>query len=158
LTDQMQRYFGAKGLEARPMTRAVYCTYRGWELPADENGADEGMLVRYEDGYESWSPMAQFNAAYRPVNALTFGQATEAAKLGKKIGRAGWNGKGMFVYYVAAGRYPPVSEPAKEIAAGEPDARVPYRSYLAMKTVTGEVVPWLASQSDVLEDDWEIVE
>ena len=46
----MNTYIGTKIIRARPMTRAEYNTYRGWELPANENGADEGMLVEYFDG------------------------------------------------------------------------------------------------------------
>ena len=52
----MQKYIGTKQIEARPMTRGDYNNYRGWQIPAEENPADEGYLVRYSDGYESWSP------------------------------------------------------------------------------------------------------
>lgn len=66
--ENMTSYLGVKLLKARPMTRGEYNVYRGWELPSDENGADEGYLVQYEpDGYESWSPKAQFDAAYLPL-------------------------------------------------------------------------------------------
>lgn len=60
------------------MTRADYNTYRGWELPEDECGSDEGYLVEYTDGgepnhayhtgYISWSPKAQFDAGYTIFN------------------------------------------------------------------------------------------
>lgn len=89
---------------------------------------------------------------------MKFGEAVEAAKAGKKIARSGWNGRGMFIYHVPAGRYPPTTDAGREIASQERDGLVPYRDYMAMRTVTGEVVPWLASQSDVLEDDWTIVD
>lgn len=72
----MERFIGSKVLLAVAMTRAQYCGYRGWELPANENGADEGYLVEYTDGgkpnmhghagYVSWSPKEQFELAYRP--------------------------------------------------------------------------------------------
>ena len=55
----MQKYIGTKQIEARPMTRGDYNNYRGWQIPAEENPADEGYLVRYSDGYESWSPEEQ---------------------------------------------------------------------------------------------------
>lgn len=66
--DGLKPYLGVKLLKARPMTRGEYNEYRGWELPEDENGADEGYLVQYEpDGYQSWSPKVQFENAYLPL-------------------------------------------------------------------------------------------
>jgi hypothetical protein len=72
----MQRYIGTKVVLAGPMTRQEYNNYRGWQLPSNENGADEGYLVEYEpdgkpnveghQGYVSWSPKEQFDKAYRP--------------------------------------------------------------------------------------------
>nr|DAU51108.1 MAG TPA: Dec protein, OB-Fold, Decoration, VIRAL PROTEIN [Caudoviricetes sp.] len=60
----MQKYIGVKRIKARPMTRGDYNTYRGWQIPADEDPADEGYLVKYRDGYESWSPKEVFEEAY----------------------------------------------------------------------------------------------
>lgn len=81
---------------------------------------------------------------------MNFGQALELLKQGKKVARQGWNGKGMFLYYVPAKSYPASTEIAKE----EFGATVEYGAYIAMKTVQGNVVPWLASQTDVLANDW----
>lgn len=74
------RYIGTKTIIAEAMTRAAYNTFRGWTLPADENGADEGYLVEYQDGgkpnvpgragYVSWSPKEQFDNAYRARPAV----------------------------------------------------------------------------------------
>lgn len=63
----MKKYIGVKKIEAEPMTRGDYNKYKGWTIPADENPADEGYLVRYSDSYESWSPKKQFEEAYREV-------------------------------------------------------------------------------------------
>ncbi|RBO13322.1 DUF2829 domain-containing protein [Pantoea sp. 3_1284] len=82
---------------------------------------------------------------------MNFGQALESMKSGKKVCRDGWNGKGMFLWHVPAGRYPARMEAIK--GHFEEDM-VPYGAYIAMKTAQGNVVPWLASQSDVLADDW----
>ena len=87
---------------------------------------------------------------------MDFGAALKALKEGKKVARTGWNGKGMFIYYVGPNRYTAITEAAKSIA-GE-DGKVEYGAYIAMKTAQGNVVPWLASQTDVLSEDWEIVE
>lgn len=84
---------------------------------------------------------------------MNFGDAIEALKSGLKVARSGWNGKGMFLYYVPANSYPAQTEAAKAHFGD----MVPYRAYIAMKTVDNEVVPWLASQTDVLAEDWEIV-
>lgn len=86
---------------------------------------------------------------------MNFGDALFCLKNGRAATRAGWNGKGMFVYLVQPGRYPATSVVAKQ-HFGE-DALVPYRAYLAMKTVDGDVVPWVASQSDILAEDWELL-
>lgn len=85
--------------------------------------------------------------------ATCFGGAISALKDGKKVTREGWNGKGMFLYYVPANSYPAQTEVAKS-AFGDV---VPYEAYIAMKTVRGTVQTWTASQSDVLADDWQIV-
>lgn len=85
---------------------------------------------------------------------MDFGDAIRALKAGKTVTREGWNGKGMFLYLVPANAYPPTTEAARKEFGGH---LVPYRAYIAMKTAQGDVVPWLASQSDVLEDDWVLV-
>lgn len=86
---------------------------------------------------------------------MNFEQALGYLKTGGAIARTGWNGKGMFLYYVFANEYKATSHVAK-LHFGE-DAMVPYRAYIAMKTVDNDVVPWVASQTDILADDWEIV-
>lgn len=161
----MKEYYGTKKLAAKPMTRLEYNAFRGWELPSNENGDDEGYLVEYLDGgkpniaghagYVSWSPKEQFEKAYQPMDALSFGHAVVALKAGYKVARAGWNGKGMFLYYVPAGEYPARTKIAK--AQWGEDGLVPYGAYIAMKTAQDNVVPWLASQTDVLADDWQII-
>lgn len=74
----MQLYVGTKTLKARPMSRGEYNTYRGWEIPADENPQDAGYLVEYTDGgkanhpdhegYISWSPAEVFDKAYVSID------------------------------------------------------------------------------------------
>ena len=77
----MKMYIGTKIIRAVPMTRAEYNAVRGWTVPADENGADEGYLVEYTDGgkpnhpyyagYISWSPKAQFHGAYLEIGDVS---------------------------------------------------------------------------------------
>lgn len=71
----MIKHIGTKEVLSTPMNRKDYNDYRGWELPSDENGEDEGYLVEYVNGsdsnhkdhkgYISWSPKEQFDNAYK---------------------------------------------------------------------------------------------
>ena len=83
-----------------------------------------------------------------------FGWALQKLKAGMKLSRHGWNGKGMFVYYVQANSYVAQSPVAKE-HFGE-GAMVPYNAYLAIKNVDGTVSTWVPSINDVLAEDWRI--
>jgi len=85
---------------------------------------------------------------------MDFGDAVRALKRGEKISRTGWNGKGMFVYLVPANSYP-VQTGAAASHFGE-GTMVPYRAYLALKTVDDDVATWVPSVSDVLAEDWVI--
>lgn len=69
---------------------------------------------------------------------MDVGQAINQAKQGKKIARKGWNGKGMFLYYVPANEYPAGNNP--------------------MGTLKGFFENGLASQADLLADDWTVVD
>lgn len=64
----MKKYIGTKQLQAKRMTRGEYNKYRGWTIPKNENPNEEGYLVKYQDGYESWSPKKQFEEAYVEYN------------------------------------------------------------------------------------------
>ena len=82
---------------------------------------------------------------------MNFSLALQEVKDGEKIAREGWNAQNQFVYFVPAAAYTDV---AKKEFGGED---VPYGAYLAIKTVQGNVVPWLASQTDLLAEDWKVV-
>lgn len=86
---------------------------------------------------------------------MDFGKAIECLKQGKKVAREGWNGKGMFLYYVPANKYPATTDIGKSIS--DDNGLVDYGAYIAMKTAQGNVVPWLASQTDVLAEDWKVL-
>lgn len=157
----MDKYIGVKEINAVPMNRREYNNLRGWPVPIDENPLDEGYLVEYLDGgqanhkdfkgYISWSPKEVFERAYRPVDGMTFGLALEALKKGYNIARAGWNSKGMWLEYVGAENW--FVNLAFELRVPVCD-RLPW---IGTKTADGKFVPWLASQTDMLAEDWEIV-
>lgn len=109
-------------------------------------------LVKYDDGYISFSPKAVFEAGYSPSNeneTMNFGEALHELKCGRRVAREGWNGKGIFI----------------ELQTPDEHSKMT-SSYIFINT-TGlqteneaapkSLVPWLASQTDMLADDWEDV-
>lgn len=76
---------------------------------------------------------------------MNFSEALEYVKSGNRISRHGWNGKGMFLFYI--------SGTAWTYTDGKHD-NYPLLPFIAMKTADGGVVPWLASQTDILAEDW----
>lgn len=91
---------------------------------------------------------------------LSFGDAVMALKEGLRVCRSGWNGKGMFLSLVK-GRdtdYHVNSEVFGTGNDGNSQDQLPVLDAIYMKTADNKLVPWLASQTDVLADDWQIVE
>lgn len=166
---KMEKYIGTKLIQAEKMNRKDYNDYRGWELPSDENGDDEGYLVEYLDGgannhskhlgYISWSPEEQFDNAYRKTDGISFGLAIEALKKDLKVCRAGWNGKGMWLVLAAGtdGKVIAMSILSDYAKAGIKEICID--PHIDMYTAQGTMQPgWLASQAEMLADDWMIVE
>lgn len=160
----MMPFIGTKLINATPMTRGEYNDLRGWDVPEGEDPADSGMLIEYEpdstntpnvkgfDGYVSWSPSEVFDKAYNFCEAMDFGQAIFMLRRGNKVARQGWNGKDMFIFLVPGSNFivnrPPLLGIYPEGTA------ISYHAHIDMKTANGDVVPWLASQSDMLAHDW----
>jgi hypothetical protein len=86
---------------------------------------------------------------------MNFGQAIEHLKNGQKVARSGWNGKDMFLFLVPGSTFKVNRAPLLGIY--EEGTEVEYHAHIYMKTAQGYVVPWLASQSDMLSDDWVLV-
>ncbi len=91
------------------------------------------------------------------ADRFDFGLAIHCLKNGKKVARAGWNGKGMYVYYVPAASYPVERNNLETMGGIFPDDMVPYREYLALKTAQNDVATWTPSVSDALATDWQLV-
>jgi hypothetical protein len=154
---QMKQYIGTKIVDAFPAYRCTLPT--GVVVYAEEGDiicsgckVEDGYRVMYESGYMSWSPKAVFEAAYRETSGMSFGLAIEAAKMGKKIARKGWNGKNQYV------------ELAYCISYKNNDAEIVNVNHcnignkaLAFVGTSGVQIGWLASQADMLADDWQIV-
>lgn len=129
----MHTFIGTKQIQAEPQ----------------ERDGKPGYRVRYADGYESWSPAAEFEKAYQSVTlGMSFGAALFALKAGERVARIGWNGKGMWLALIHPG-----NAIFKQFGAA-----LPMLPCIGMKTATGEMCPgWLASQTDMLAEDWMIL-
>ena len=163
----MKQYIGTKIVHARPACRVDMikpdCVIKdqtvlhgeielaiknGWEI----RNKREGYEVVYEDGYNSWSPKEVFEGAYRRTDGLNFGLALEACKMGKKIARAGWNEKGQYVELGRNFRYDTCDGKEQWTFHEDIDGMS-----LVFVGTRGTQVGWLASQADMLADDWHIV-
>lgn len=84
--------------------------------------------------------------------SLDFGSALEALKAGAKVARKGWNGKGMFLFLVPGSTFEVNRLPLLGIYPE--GTEINYHAHIDMRTADGQVVPWLASQTDMLAEDW----
>lgn len=83
---------------------------------------------------------------------LNFGDALALLKKGKKVSREGWNDKGMFLFLVPGSTFKVNRAPLLGIYPE--GTEINYCPHIDMRTADGKIVPWLASQTDVLADDW----
>lgn len=138
---------------------AVTGSVVAYSVPHDDDPAMDGIMtwrwMPYQKAVAAGEiePTKHAGEVFRS-GGMTFGQALMVLKQGRKVAREGWNGKSMWIYLVPAAYYPAQTDAAKAHFG----ATAPYRAYLAMNTAQGDVVPWAASQSDVLENDWTIIE
>ena len=99
--------------------------------------------------------MSDFENAYKQSGNLSFGDAITYLKLGYKVTRAGWNGKGMYLVH-----FNPVSHGLEMLTVydKEEGTTLPLLPFILMKTADNCYVPWLASQTDILAKDWCLVD
>lgn len=81
---------------------------------------------------------------------MDFGSALKALKDGRRLKRKGWNHPDQYVFLIKPGELTYEAINAEEIN--------PFAAFLAIKTVQGTFVPWLASQTDLLAEDWQSYE
>lgn len=150
----MKKYIGTKIIEAVPAIRKGGKVYEeGKPIPKSMDPTEEGYKVRYTDGYESWSPKDVFEEAYRPTDCMSFGLAIEAMKKGKKVARRGWNGKNQHIELATR-----ISYMTSEGVFVNVEHEAIGNKAIAFCGTSGVQMGWLASQADMLADDWEIVE
>ena len=83
---------------------------------------------------------------------MNFGQALILLKCGAKVARSGWNGKDMFLFLVPGSRFKVNRAPLLGIYPE--GTEIEYCPHIDMRTADDKIVPWLASQTDVLAEDW----
>lgn len=92
----MKQYIGTKEVQAMPMNRGDYNALRGWQVPENENPADDGYLVVYPNGepnvkefngYVSWSPKKQFEEVYQVSETFKDRLTIEYAQLEERLGK-----------------------------------------------------------------------
>ena len=89
---------------------------------------------------------------------MNFGQAIESLKAGQRVARTGWNGKGMWLALMSGMTVPEGMVNART-KAYVPNGDLHVGAYIVMWTAQGVWQPgWLASQADMLAEDWEVVE
>jgi len=94
---------------------------------------------------------------YNAKDTYDFGSALDFLKQGERVCRSGWNGKDMWLYLIKASDYS-VTEKIDRFCSDEGG---PFSKdllpWIGMKTADNKFVPWLASQTDLLSNDWEIL-
>ena len=85
-----------------------------------------------------------------------FGWALYKLKEGYKVARKGWNGRGMFIFLVSGSRFTVNRAPLLGIYPE--GTEINYHAHIDMKTADNMVVPWLCSQTDMLAEDWMVVD
>ena len=86
---------------------------------------------------------------------MTFSAALDQIKLGRRVARQGWNGKGMFVFLVPGSTFEANRPPLMGIYPK--GTEIKYHGHIDMRTADGMIVPWQASQTDVLAGDWVVL-
>jgi hypothetical protein len=150
----MEKFIGTRIVEAKEMTRLQYNNFRGWLLPEDENGDDDGYMIRdLSSSNVSWLDSEEFSKVYKSqTNNMTFGLAIESMKMGYKVCRKGWNGKGMWLRFID-----PYTTSIKDSEWDDITRGAKLLPWIGMRTVDNKFVPWLASQTDMLSEDWMVL-
>lgn len=157
----LMTYVGTKEIQAEPEDRLDHGDTQA------EPEAVRGYGVVYPDGYRSWSPKDAFEDAYQRIDVgMSFGGALFCLKTGRKVQRQGWNGKDMWIVLMPGKELLPHTsqEPGRTVSdqtakhVGE-DVPVTVLPYISMWTADEKWLPgWLASQTDMLADDWVVVD
>lgn len=122
-------------------------------------------FVMYPDGYISFSPGKAFEEGYTALESIEntvreigtahgIGWAVKQMHNGSRVRRSGWNGKGMFIFLVPGSVFKVNRAPLLGIYPE--GTEINYHSHVDLKNSDGQIVPWNASQGDLLAVDWEL--
>lgn len=161
--------------ELRPVTEAECNGCIASSISVSAADADNGspkpgdMIARNPENHDDqWLVAANYFAAnFEPLSQtlkstdMSFGEALIAIQNGFKVARAGWNGKGMWIAYGKGVSVLPADQfwnPHSKQHALENGGSADVDPYIIMKTASGSIcMGWLASQADMLSNDWEIL-
>jgi hypothetical protein len=139
---------------ASPLSPAMVAATEGLDL---NMGSTAGFIAGCKEPARERVQPGLIEPEQEKLDGLNYGDALIHLKdRGNAMARKGWNGKGMFVYYVPPASYQAQTGVAKKFF-GE-GALVPYNAYLAIKNVDGTVSTWVASINDQLANDWYVVD
>ena len=158
----MKLYVGAKIIKAEPAPAPC-------SIGEHEKG-EPGYKVEYPDGYASWCPKDVFEEAYheadtnfifnvneedpkatKTLGEFGFDNAIRLLKKGFRLSRKGWNGKNQYIVVVNCLSY--VDQDGKVVNSDHKDMG---NAAIAFVGTSGTQVGWLASQADMLAEDWGI--
>lgn len=160
-------YITTRIVEAIPMTADAYRVLQEEESSEDYKNL-QGFLVKEEDGFEQWVSKEEFLEKYRDTTQnMNFGDAIEYLKKGFLVARKGWNGKKMYLFIRPGDTLPidivirakSLPDMFKDKVLENPHTtEVKFGAYICMKCADGSVCNgWLASQTDMLSEDWCLV-
>ena len=136
-------------------------TVTGQSACVNSSNYDEalGRKYAYEDAFAELWPLEGYLLAERLHNKERgdtnhdIGWAVQQMKNGKAVYRRGWNGKGLFAYFVPPGTYPAVAAASKTFIGSE----VSYNGYFALYSTAKDIVnTWAPSGPDTMAQDWEV--
>lgn len=167
----MKTYIGMKVVQAKPAVTVNGCIwpegmalpeeYRRPRLELDQEQnccgtvVEEGYVYISENHYPVFEPKEEFEKRFFDAENVTFSIALDAMKRGGRIARKGWNGKGMYVFLADEVEF----RTEADISEFENSEDGVYTSeMLVLRTAQGTFQPgWLATQSDILADDWYVL-
>ena len=160
-------YITTQIVKAVPMTAYEYQISQGYEGCEDLENIN-GYKITDDDGVMEWICEYEFKKRYRGImGQMTFGDAIEYLKKGCLVTIIGWNGKGMYLFIRPEDTLPletivkakSLPDAFKDKVLENPNTEsVKFGAYICMKCADGSICNgWLASQTDMLSNDWMLV-
>ena len=147
---EFKQYCGTQIVLAKPVTDIQVDTEKGWPI-AIGRIEKEGYLMELPDGHKNWVQKNYFERNYNSTESMTFGLAIEAMKKGFRVSRKGWNGKSQFIELATS-----ISYMTTDGALCNPCHDNIGNKAIAFVGTSGTQLGWLASQADMLADDWQV--